>query len=72
METLVIEVLAAWRQADRLASTLPAGSVEQAAAQKAHDLLRDLYRDLTRVVPADDVMEMDVRAHPAQAERDVS
>ena len=53
MKTLVAEVLAAWRRAERLAGELPPGSPEQLAAQSASERLRDLYHDLTSsgVVP---------------------
>jgi len=47
MKKLVAEILAAWRRAERLASTLPAGSPEHDAAQRACDRLRDAYQELT-------------------------
>jgi len=47
MKKLVAEILAAWRRAERLASTLPAGSAEHDAAQRACDRLRDAYQELT-------------------------
>ena len=46
MQTLVAEVLAAWRRAERLAATLPEGH-QQDIARAACERLRDLYRDLT-------------------------
>jgi hypothetical protein len=48
VQTLVAEILAAWRRADRLASELPAGTPEHEAALLACERLRDLYHDLTR------------------------
>jgi hypothetical protein len=47
MKKLVAEILAAWRRAERLASTLPDGSAEREAAQRACDRLRDAYQELT-------------------------
>ena len=47
MQKLVAEILAAWRRAERLASTLPAGSAEHAAAERACERLRDAYQELT-------------------------
>jgi hypothetical protein len=44
---LVAEIMAAWRRAERLANTLPEGSAEHAAAQRACDRLRDAYQELT-------------------------
>ena len=70
MQTLVAEILAAWRRADRLAATLPVGSVEQAAAQDAHDRLRDLYHELTRSGAAKGVTVADARTLLAELEPD--
>jgi hypothetical protein len=47
MKKLVAEILAAWRRAERLVSTLPDGSAEHEAAQRACDRLRDAYQELT-------------------------
>ncbi len=47
MQKLVAEIMAAWRRAERLSATLPAGSPEQAAAQRACERLRDAYQELT-------------------------
>lgn len=49
MQTLIAEVLAAWRRADRLGATLPEDSREQRAAVVAAERLQVLYLDLTRV-----------------------
>lgn len=47
MQKLVAEIMAAWRRAERLASTLPPGSPEREAAQRACNRLRDAYQELT-------------------------
>jgi len=47
MQKLVAEIMAAWRRAERLAGTLPDGSAEQAAAQRACEALRDAFQELT-------------------------
>jgi hypothetical protein len=59
MRTLVAEILAAWRRAERLTDELPDGSPERAAAVAACERLRDLYRELTRSVG--EVAEADAR-----------
>ena len=61
VQTLVAEILAAWRRADRLASEYAEGSPEHAAAQVACERLRDLYRDLTSSGVADALSEADAR-----------
>jgi hypothetical protein len=47
MQTLVAEILAAWRRAERLAETLEAGTPERAAVDRACERLRDAYQELT-------------------------
>ena len=47
MQKLVAEIMAAWRRAERLAHTLPEGSKERAAAERASQRLRDAYQELT-------------------------
>ena len=47
MQKLVAEIMAAWRRAERLADTLPAGSAERQAAENACERLRDAYQELT-------------------------
>ena len=47
MQTLVAEILAAWRRAERLAGTLEPGSPERVAVDHACEGLRDAYHDLT-------------------------
>ena len=46
--TLVAQVLAAWRRAERLTNELPSDSPEHAAAVAAYERLRHVYQDLTR------------------------
>jgi hypothetical protein len=53
VQKLVAEIMAAWRRAERLASTLPDGSPELAAAQRACERLRDAYQELTHSGVAD-------------------
>ena len=47
MQTLVAEVLSAWRSAERLAATLPPGTPEHAMAERACAQLRQLFHELT-------------------------
>lgn len=47
MRKLVAEIMAAWRRAERLATTLPEGSAERAAAERASERLRDAFQELT-------------------------
>lgn len=47
MQKLVAEIMAAWRRSERLANTLPEGSIEREAAQRACERLRDAYQELT-------------------------
>jgi hypothetical protein len=61
VQTLVAEILAAWRRAERLSNELPQGSVEQAAAQAVAGKMRDIYQDLTHSGAAHDVTEADAR-----------
>jgi hypothetical protein len=61
MQTLVAEILAAWRRAERLSTELPEGSVEQAAAQAVAEKLRDIYQDLTKGEAAHEITEAEAR-----------
>ena len=61
MQTLVAEMLAAWRRAERLSNELPQGSVAQAAAQAVAEKMRDIYQDLIRSGAAHGVTEADAR-----------
>lgn len=47
MQTLVAEILAAWRRAERLSASLDPGTPEREAVQRTSDRLRDAYRELT-------------------------
>jgi hypothetical protein len=61
VQTLVAEILAAWRRADRLSNELPDGTPEHAAALSACERLRDLYHDLTHSGVAREVTEAEAR-----------
>ncbi len=62
MQTLVAEILAAWRRADRLAGELEPGTPEHAAAATACERLRDLYQDLTKSGAAREISAAEARA----------
>jgi hypothetical protein len=62
MQTLVAEVLAAWRRAERLANELPPGSLEQRAAAAACERLRHVYRELTSSGGAHEAREAEARS----------
>jgi hypothetical protein len=47
MQKLVAEIMAAWRRAERLTSSLPEGTPEHEAAARACERLRDAYQELT-------------------------
>jgi hypothetical protein len=47
MQKLVAEIMAAWRRAEQIAASMPDGSPERDAAQRACDRLRDAYQELT-------------------------
>jgi hypothetical protein len=53
VQKLVAEIMAAWRRAERLTSSLSEGSPEHAAAQHASERLRDAYQELTHSGVAD-------------------
>jgi hypothetical protein len=61
VQTLVAEILAAWRRAERLSNELPEGSLEQAAAQAVAEKLRTIYQDLTSTGAAHEVTEAEAR-----------
>jgi hypothetical protein len=69
VQTLVAEILAAWRRADRLSSELEEGTPEHAAAEAACVRLRDLYRDLTHSGVAHEVSEAEARQLLAEVAR---
>lgn len=62
VQTLVAEILAAWRRAERLSSELEPGTIDHAAAAEACERLRALYQDLTRSTRVGAVSEADARA----------
>ncbi len=62
MQTLVAEILAAWRRAERLTEELQRGTPEHAGAVLAYERLRDLYRTLTESGVASEVTEAEARA----------
>ena len=47
MQTLVAEILAAWRRAERLSETLEPGTPEREAVDQACERLREAYGVLT-------------------------
>jgi hypothetical protein len=61
MQTLVAEILAAWRRADRLTGEYAPGTLEHAAAVAASDRLREVYRDLTSSGAAREVSEAEAQ-----------
>ena len=67
MQKLVAEIMAAWRRAERLANTLPEGSAEHAAAQRACDRLRDAYQELTHSGVAEALTAAEARLLVADA-----
>jgi hypothetical protein len=62
MQTLVAEILAAWRRAERLSESLEPGSADHAAALDASNRLRDLFHDLTSSGVRGPVTEAGARA----------
>jgi hypothetical protein len=66
MQTLVAQILAAWRRAERLSNELPEGTLEQAAAQAVAEKMRDIYQDLTENGVAHDVTESEARPLPEE------
>ncbi|HEX7949168.1 MAG TPA: hypothetical protein VF494_02375 [Candidatus Limnocylindrales bacterium] len=71
MQKLVAEILAAWRRAERLASTLPQDSPARDAAQRASDRLRDAYQELTHSGVAAALTAAEARMLLADAASDV-
>lgn len=47
MQTVVVEILAAWRRAERSAASLTPGSPERAAVERACEHLRAAYVEMT-------------------------
>ena len=71
LQKLVAEILAAWRRAERLASTLPAESPEHEAAQRACIRLRDAYQELTHSGVAEALTAAEARMLLRDAASDV-
>ena len=63
--------MAAWRRAERLAATLPEGSVEREAAMRTCDRLRDAYMELTASGVAAALTAAEARMLLADAAADV-
>ena len=71
MQKLVAEIMAAWRRAERLASTLPADSPEHDAAARACERLRDAYQELTHSGVAEALTAAEAKLLLRDAARDV-
>ena len=71
MQKLVAEIMAAWRRAERLASTLPDGSAEQEAAQRAADRLGQAFQELTHSGVAHAISAGEARLLLVDAAKDV-
>ena len=71
MQKLVAEIMAAWRRAKRLASTLPTGSAEHDAAQRACERLRDAYQELTHSGVAEALTAAEARLLVKDAASDI-
>jgi hypothetical protein len=72
MQKLVAEIMAAWRRAERLAATLPEGSPERDAAQRACERLRDAYQELTHSGVATAITSAEARLLLQDAAADVT
>jgi hypothetical protein len=71
VQKLVAEIMAAWRRAERLASTLPEESPERAAAQRACERLRDAYQELTHSGVAEALTAAEARILLGDAASDI-
>ena len=71
MQKLVAEIMAAWRRAERLAATLPEGSPEHAAAQRAAERLGQAFQELTHSGVAHAISEGEARLLLVDAAKDV-
>jgi hypothetical protein len=71
MQKLVAEIMAAWRRAERLADTLPEGSREREAAERACHRLRDAYQELTHSGVAAELSAAEARLLLANVASDV-
>jgi hypothetical protein len=72
LQKLVAEILAAWRRAERLAHSLPEGSPEREAAQRASERMRDAYQELTHSGVASAITAAEARLLLADAASDVA
>ncbi len=72
MQTLVAEILAAWRRAERLSYELPQGTAEQAAAVTACERLKLIYRELTGGGFTEPPTETTTRSVVAEIAKDLS
>ena len=72
MQTLIAEILAAWRRAERLSHELPTGTPEQVAALAACQRLKQIYRDLTGTGVTEPPTEHATRSVLAEIARDLS
>jgi hypothetical protein len=71
MQKLVAEIMAAWRRAERLTNTLPTGSPERDAAERASNRLRDAYQELTHSGVAEALTAAEARLLLRDAASDV-
>ena len=71
MQKLVAEIMAAWRRAERLSSTLPPGSAEHDAAERACERLRDAYQELTHSGVAEALTAAEAKMYVKDAASDI-
>ena len=71
MQKLAAEIMAAWRRAERLADTLPAGSAERDAATRACERLRDAFQELTHAGVVDGLSAAEARLLLRDAASDI-
>jgi hypothetical protein len=71
VQKLVAEIMAAWRRAERLSATLPPGSPEHAAAERACGRLRDAYQELTHSGVAEALTTAEAKLYLRDAASDV-
>jgi hypothetical protein len=71
MQKLVAEIMAAWRRAERLSDTLPPGSPEHDAAERACERLRDAYQELTHSGVADALTAAEAKMYLKDAASDL-
>jgi len=72
VQKLVAEIMAAWRRAERLSATMPEGSAERAAAQRAGERLRDAYQELTHSGVASAITAAEARMLLRDAASDIA